>query len=394
MSRERAKEGIRAKARRDGYQTVHFEEYPGHWIASPERDREKALTWARRNRERLINRKVNSVKFYCEGFFAQDGKWAQRMREKGRHFIGQHLRNMQAYLDNHFVPAFGDLDPREIKRRDIDDWLLGLKKLSGKKASGATKYKIMSALNLLFEDLRDLDVIEVSPMAGIRPYSKNPENPRGAIDRDSLEKLFPATHGELVKVWGASLWAAIMLLFYDTGSRPGEVRALTWQDIDTRKRFIPIRRGIEAGTANTVKGTKTGVVKAGFLTARTVQELEVWRAESKYSADGDFVFTRNGRQPVTNNGIVKAFRRGLESAGIENSDWTPYWLRHSFGTYQLEVLAEEEISRLMGNGVQVLRRHYLHPDDATLYESTKGIQGKMDKAREVREAAVLAENKR
>jgi hypothetical protein len=50
FSMERAKSGIRAKIRKDGYQTVHFEEYPGHWIATPEKDRLKALAWAKRNR--------------------------------------------------------------------------------------------------------------------------------------------------------------------------------------------------------------------------------------------------------------------------------------------------------------------------------------------------------
>jgi NAD+ synthase (glutamine-hydrolysing) len=31
------------------------------------------------------------------------------------------------------------------------------------------------------------------------------------------------------------MWAAMMLVFNDTGSRPGEARALTWTDIDTQK---------------------------------------------------------------------------------------------------------------------------------------------------------------
>jgi site-specific recombinase XerD len=87
---------------------------------------------------------------------------------------------------------------------------------------------------------------------------------------------------------------------------------------------------------------------------------------------------------VTNNGVVKAFRRGLAAAGLDGKAWTPYWLRHSFGTYQLEVLKEEELSRLMGTGVAVLKRHYLHPDNETLYRANEGIKEKLDKAREAR----------
>jgi site-specific recombinase XerD len=93
------------------------------------------------------------------------------------------------------------------------------------------------------------------------------------------------------------------------------------------------------------------------------------------------VFTVTGKAPVTNEGVLKAFRRGLAAAGIGNTDWTPYWLRHSFGTYGLETLSEREISALMGNGITVLRRHYLHPDNDTLYKSNADIQEKLDKAR-------------
>jgi integrase len=240
----------------------------------------------------------------------------------------------------------------------------------------------------------DLEIIETNPLRGLRRYNKNPQRPRGALDRPSLARLFPPTHGESVRVWGSSMWAAMMMVFIDTGSRPNEVRAFTWQNIDVAKRFVPIRKGIAAGTADTVKGTKTGVVKVGFLTARAVQELEIWRAESRWSGDGDFVFTVNGKTPVTNEAVLKAFKRGLARAKAENDRredaepwepdpaWTPYWLRHSFGTYQMENLSDEEISSLMGNGVVVLRRSYQHPDDDTLYRKTRGIQEKLDQARE------------
>jgi integrase len=304
------------------------------------------------------------------------------MKKKGHHYTDKYLANRRGYVDNYIIPEFGGFQPGEITRREIDDWLLNLKKKSGADLAGETKNKIMYTLSLIFEELRDIGVVEANPIIGIKPYDKTPLRPRGAIDRESLDKLYPATHGGMVRVWGSAMWAAMMLVFNDTGSRPGEVRALTWADIDIKKRFIPIRKGVESGTAGTIKGTKTGVVKAGFLTARTIQELDIWRAESRWPAAEDYVFTADGKAPVTNAAIVKAFRRGLAAAGIDEPGWTPYWLRHSFGTYGLEALSEEEIAALMGNGVAVLRRHYLHPDDETLYRSAAGIKEKLDRARE------------
>jgi integrase len=242
-------------------------------------------------------------------------------------------------------------------------------------------------VNDFIEELIDLKKMDINPLTGLKKYSKDPENPRGVIDRDSLSKMFPPHHGDLIRIWGSAMWACLMLVFYDTGVRPGEARALTWKDIDIRKRFVPIRKGIEAGTVKNVKGTKTGVVKAGFLNARTVQELDIWRTETRRGGDEDFVFTAKGDKPVTNEAVTKAFRRGLTQIEKENNGWeanhawTPYWLRHSFGTYQMEVLEEEEIAALMGNGVAVLQRHYQHPDDETLYKSSEGIKKKLDKAR-------------
>jgi integrase len=383
MGRPKAPDGIRARKRSyDGYIEIHLEEYPGHWIATPERDRKKALAYAKRNREQLINRKTHDLAFYCAGFFDPESPWASRMLKKGRRYTAKYLRTRQGFVDNYIVPAFGSVQPGAITRRAIDNWLMDLKGLSGNNLAGATKNKIMYVLSLIFEELRDMQVVEINPVAGIKPFSNTPVKARGAIPRESLEKLYPATHEALARVWGSSMWAAMMLVFNDTGCRPGEVRALTWADIDVQKRFIPIRRGIESGTVDKIKGTKTGAVKAAFLSERTIQELEIWRAESSRTGDADYVFTDNGKTPVTDIAVIKAFRRGLVAAGIDNKDWTPYWLRHSFGTYALETLDEAEISTLMGNGVTVLRKHYLHPDDETLYRSAAGVQKKLDKARE------------
>lgn len=245
MGRPRNKDGIRITTRaRDGIQLVHFEEYPGHWIATAETDREKALKWARRNRERLINRQTHDMAFYCKDFFSPDSPWIVRMKKKGRHFTDKYLANRRGYVDNYIIPEFGRCQPGKIRRREIDDWLLALTRKSGAGLAGETKNKILYTLSIIFEELRDLEVIEANPIAGIMPYDKTPVIRRGAIDRDSLARLFPPTHGAAVRIWGSSMWAAMMMVFIDTGSRPNEVRALTWRDIDMAKRFGPGPGGV------------------------------------------------------------------------------------------------------------------------------------------------------
>jgi len=382
----RPRKDIRATIRGDCDRwAVMFAEHPGHWILSPYPGRKpeaEVLAWARRNRGTLIARTTPTIADLARGFFDPAGAWACRMREKGHHYVDKYLAVRQGHLDNYVVPLFGRLQPRELTRRMVDDAVLGATRPGGAPLSGATKNKILYSFNLLLEDAVDSGVIERNPIEGITPYSKAPTAPRAALPRDAMARLFPAGHGALVQVWGSSMWAAAMLLFQDTGMRPGELRALRWAEVYEGLRFIPIRHGIEAGTRAKVKGTKTGIMKSGYLTARTVQELAIWKAESRHAEDGDFVFTLDGEAPVTNEGIVKAFRRGLASIGEESKSWTPYYLRHSFVTYQAEVLAPEELRSLAGHTNEATNRIYQHLDDIGLYRKNLSAKRKLDKARE------------
>jgi integrase len=319
---------------------------------------------------------------YCVFFFSPQGRWAERMYEKGHHYSEKYLSTRQGHLDNYIIPAFGNFNPGEIKRREIDNWILSLKRSDGRRLAGATKNKILYTMSIVFEELIDLEVMDKNPIRGIKPYDKTPIYPRGVIDREALAKLFPGDHQGLLRIWGSVMWASIMLVLYDTGSRPGEVRALTWADLDTQKRFIPIRKGVEAGSPNIIKSTKSGIVRIGFLTALTVEELEIWRRNSAHGAEGDFIFTLDGKRPLGAVTVIRAFKRGLIRAGITGKPWTPYWLRHSFGTYHMEHLNQAELMKLMGHNTAVTTRIYQHPDNETLYQAAEYIKLKLDRVRE------------
>ena len=132
MARPQNKDGIRAKVRtRDGIILIHLAEYPGHWIVSPERDRGKAITWAKRNRDRLVRRADNPISFYCQDFYLKDSLWVRRQKEKGHTYSDLHLLNRHSYLCNYFSKAFGHLSPQDIDntdfRREFDNWLLDIR---------------------------------------------------------------------------------------------------------------------------------------------------------------------------------------------------------------------------------------------------------------------------
>jgi hypothetical protein len=78
------------------------------------------------------------------------------MKKKGHHYTDKYLVNRQGYVDNYIIPEFGGFQPGSITRREIDDWLLNLKKKNDAELAGETKNKIMYTLSLIFEELRDL----------------------------------------------------------------------------------------------------------------------------------------------------------------------------------------------------------------------------------------------
>jgi integrase len=325
---------------------------------------------------------ANNLDYYCRDFFLAGGYWEEKMRIKGHKYPQKYLAGKQGHLNTYVVPAFGSYKPADIKRRDIDQWLMHLKRPDGEPLAGPTKNKIMYTMSLVFEELRDLEVMDQNPVKGIRAFNNEPVNPRGIIDKDFMVRLFPNSCNELIRVWSSEMWAAMMLVFRDTGSRPGEVRALTWADIDIGKRFVPFRKAIASGTTDNIKSTKTGTVKAGFLTLNTANSLNRWKGETAHRQDEDYIFSINGKKPVSAVAVIRAFRRGLENIDASDKPWTPYWLRHSFGTYQMENLNQEEIMKLMGHKTTVITRGYQHPDNDILYRSVERIKEKLDLLRE------------
>lgn len=364
---------------------VSFLDFEGSFIA-PYEDRDRVLAWAERNKDALIAKRSGKRMFreLATGFFDRDGAWDIDQVQMGWTRTDATLAIYQGFLKNNFLLCFGNLDIYLIDAPMIKAAVAGFVRINGQPYARATRNKMRYALSLMFTFWISTGALRASnPVELVEKYNKAPQKPRSALPRDVLGKLCPLTHGAAVKLYGSAMYVCFFFLMNDTGARPGELRALRWGQIDFVNRFIAIRNAVEAGKSDKIKTTKTGKVRPAYFSERTAQELTIWREEAEHADDMDFVFLAPHRtKPVSQASTGKAFEKALKLLGYEGKDWTPYYIRHSFGTYKMEILQQTDIERLLGHASSITTEGYQHPDDETVRLSGADIQKVLEENRE------------
>src|SRR3954470_11252159 len=135
-------------------------------------------------------------------------------------------RTVQAYLESAQLlveySAGRDLD--SLTRGDIEDFL-GDQLSRHRATTAAGRYR---NLQQFYRWAVDEELVEISPMAGLRPPSV-PETPIPVLDESSIGRLLATMSG---REFEDRRDTAIVRLFLDTGMRLSEVAGLSLTDID------------------------------------------------------------------------------------------------------------------------------------------------------------------
>jgi integrase len=152
----------------------------------------------------------------------------------------------------------------------------------------------------------------------------------------------------------------LMLLYADTGVRPGEAPPLRWPDFDPAARTLTVERAVSDGV---VGATKTDERRVIDLTPRLVDALNTLQAqrESEAILAGDdpspLIFPSSANTPLDPSAIAKIFRSVLRGAGVPRHRL--YDLRHTFAS---QLLAENApplyVAAQMGDRIETVFRHY------------------------------------
>ncbi|KPL67691.1 hypothetical protein SZ64_05900 [Erythrobacter sp. SG61-1L] len=209
-------------------------------------------------------------------------------------------REAERILQREFVAVHGQRDIREIMRHDI------LELMDGAIERGASYQanRIHSNLRKLFNWCVERGIVDVSPVMGIKPPTREQARERVLTDDEILAVLQVCSRD-------AYPFRQFVPLLLATAQRRGEVSQMKWShfDLDAKQWVIP---------ADLSKNGKPHVVPLNDFALRLLAEVPRF-------PDCDWVFTTTRRSPIS--GFSKALRHIQTES--ETSEWRLHDLRRT-----------------------------------------------------------------
>ncbi|HIY57994.1 MAG TPA: site-specific integrase [Candidatus Tetragenococcus pullicola] len=183
------------------------------------------------------------------------------------------LFNTKNFFKNYILPDFGKMPIRTITLNDCQQAVL-------RWSEHTVKFKIIkNYTQQVFNYARKNNFIESDPFAEVElPTIKKIGNKKDAdkfYTRDELNAFLDWAHARLT----FSDFTAFRLMAY-TGIRKGELRALTWHDINFKTGTIDINKAIKGNeTLGTTKNTSSERVLS--LDKETLKVLKKWQLNQR-----------------------------------------------------------------------------------------------------------------
>jgi len=205
------------------------------------------------------------------------------------------------YSFNRFVlPAWRGRPVVSITRRDVIDLIETVAADAPYSAN-----RLLAALSKFFNWLCGRDVLSVSPAAGVERPHKEIARQR-TLDHGELRVLWRACEGE--GAFGVAL--RLMIL---TGCRRNEASAMTWDEIDEKRRLWRL----PASRSKNHREHEVPLSSQAWAILDALPQIN----------GSEFVFTTDGRTPII--GWAKAKARISAKAGLDATSWRLHDLRRT-----------------------------------------------------------------
>ncbi|HPJ68351.1 MAG TPA: tyrosine-type recombinase/integrase [Desulfobacteraceae bacterium] len=262
-----------------------------------------------------FNKKCPTLKEYARKWLAMPHK-----RREGTQ------ANYTLSLEKHVLPVIGDKELKDIKQKDLKEFFNNLQI----KGMATNNFKnIKAPLNQIFKEAVTDEIIQQNPLTGMTFSNKRNIKIQPLTEEQAIILL------DQIREYDITLYPHFLTLL-STGVRIGELCGLKWGDIDFDNRFLTVERQVSRGQINPTKNGKSRKID---MPTHLVETLKVLKTERKKDSlkNGrpfcDWVFTFNGRDPITTRMIKIALDTCLEKAELPHM--RVHDLRHSYATIRI-----------------------------------------------------------
>ncbi len=242
-------------------------------------------------------------------------KWLQ---EKNMEVRNSTIQNYVKSIKNWIIPAFGDIEIKEISRKDLQDFVINFSK--GHKRN--TVINITKPLSGSLKWAEESGFISCSPWKHIK------------IPRDFSEKeINTFTEEEMTKILSLNTCKKntkdIVLLAYRTGMRIGEILSLKWEDINFKEGFLTVQRTLSGYINGQPEITESKTKKSKRRI--DLDKLTIQMLAEKYNKKEGYVFSKKDGSMYSRQAIK--LPKICENVGIKPRSF--HTLRHTHATILL-----------------------------------------------------------
>lgn len=263
-----------------------------------------------------FNRTCPLLKDYAE-------KWLALPHKRKYNTQNTYVRS----LEMHVYPVLGKREINQIKRKDLKALF---DNLAIKGMATSNFQNIKAPLNHIFNQAILDEHIDHNPLVGLAFSNKRNIKIEPLTEEQAFNLLDEA------KIYREGLFYPHLLTLLRTGLRAGELCGLQWSDFDFEGRSFEVNRQMHQSKVGSPKNGKSRTVDMTLHLTDTLKALKIEKQKEALKKGRPFckwVFSFNGRDPMTPISLREALNISLEKAGLHKM--RIHDLRHSYATIRL-----------------------------------------------------------
>jgi len=260
---------------------------------------------------------------------------------------------------NRFNDTFGNMIVGDIKPVFLENYQ---EDREGQGISAATIDMEISIAKTMVNKAFDNDMVDGRVLKAFRIIKRK-------LKKGSNARKRTLTFAEYLKLIdkASEHLKGIIIVAFNTGMRPGEIRLLKWSYIDHQKMFIRLPKEI-------TKEKKAKIIPINYHVATVLDGL-IQGPKLVTIGHHDFVFTFRGKPITSPGGVKRSFRTACKNARIPwgrdtENGLIMHDIRRTVKTNMLNA-GVDKVHRdlILGHSLRGMDVHYLAPDEGTLRQA-------------------------